>query len=450
MKNILKIIGGGVVVLAISVTAMAVLDICPPQGPWPQPPWCPGSAISWPFSDPQGQSVTVEESSFTTEGEDHQSTDGEGSQTDDDDSHLDENISENERLARVAIGLVQDLTSVNDYFNGAASSIGEVQASHQANKLFLVSNSHSKVMALSLPGMNLLQVDSQIPQGFLDPLPESGFIPAPAGACAVGASPSASFLNQRGEKITLELLAQKDIQVIGFEALTGGSIDGRQLEETLTSLIPAGDPDLATAAGWNQKVWSKMAENQNTAASLMDYHLWSASGQIEAAVVESMEKNMESMGLPPQVISAFQSSQTSGWYAGPAPEEADKISAMEIEAVFSGKTEGTIYEKRDFSISELGELPQFGPMVGEGSVVYHDPDFGDYPFDLEIDWTKWDELGRVTEGEIIFTDQEHDVVIELSVWEDNSRIAHVFRQGIKVGVVNVDSDGMISYQDLTE
>ena len=55
MKNILKIIGGGVVVLAISLTAMAVLDICPPQGPWPQPPWCPGSAISWPFSDPPGQ-----------------------------------------------------------------------------------------------------------------------------------------------------------------------------------------------------------------------------------------------------------------------------------------------------------------------------------------------------------------------------------------------------------
>ena len=58
--------------------------------------------------------------------------------------------------------------------------------------------------------------------------------------------------------------------------------------------------------------------------------------------------------------------------------------------------------------------------------------------------------GRVTEGEIIFTDQEHDVVIELSVKEDNSRIAHVFRQGIKVGIVNVDSSGMISYEDLTE
>ena len=443
MKNIIKIIGGGVGILVIIVTAMAMLNICPPQGPWAQPPWCPGSSMSWPFSDPEEQSATVEEDSITTEDEEAQTNEIE-------DFLLDEDISENERLARVAIGLVQDLTSVNTYFNGAASSIGEVQASHQANKLFHVSNSHSKVMALSLPGINLLQVDSQIPQGFLDPLPESGFIPAPAGACAIGASPSASFLTQDGENITPELLAENDIQVIGFDELTGGSIEGRQLESTITSLITPGDPDLLTPDGWNQKVWSKLAENQTGAASLMDYHLWSVSEQIEAVIVDSMGARMESMGLPDQIMSAFRASQTSGWYASPAPEDAYKISAMEIEAVFSGATEGTIYEKRDFSIPTLGEMPQFGPMVGEGSVVYHDPDSGDYPFDLEIDWTKWDELGRVTEGEIIFTDQEHDVVIELSVKEDNSRIAHVFRQGIKVGIVNVDSSGMISYEDLTE
>ena len=30
-------------------------------------------------------------------------------------------------------------------------------------------------------------------------------------------------------------------------------------------------------------------------------------------------------------------------------------------------------------------------------------------------WTKWDELGRVTEGTIVFTDVEHDVVIEMTV-----------------------------------
>ncbi len=87
-----------------------------------------------------------------------------------------------------------------------------------------------------------------------------------------------------------------------IEWATGGSIDGRELEGTLTSLIPTGDPDLLTSAGWNQKVWSQMAEIQTPAASLMDYHLWTASEQIEASVVESIETRIASMGLPPQVI----------------------------------------------------------------------------------------------------------------------------------------------------
>jgi hypothetical protein len=57
---------------------------------------------------------------------------------------------------------------------------------------------------------------------------------------------------------------------------------------------------------------------------------------------------------------------------------------------------------------------RLGPMNGEASVVYHDPAFGDYPFGLEIERTKWDELGRVTEGKIVFTDVEYDLVIEMT------------------------------------
>ena len=284
----------------------------------------------------------------------------------------------------------------------------------------------------------------------MDPLPGSGFIPAPAGSCAVGATPSASFLTEGGDKITPELLAEKNIQVINFDTLTGGSVDGRALQSTITSLITPGDQALGTPAGWNQKIWSQMAQYHTPAESLLDYHLWTVSGDIEVAVVDSMSATLESMGLPSMVVNAFNNSQTSGWYAGSVPEEADKIAAMEIEAVFSGRTEGTIFEKRDFSLPNLGEMPQFGPMDGEGSVVYHDPDFGDYPFDLDIEWTKWDELGRVTEGTIIFNDEEHGVVIEMTVYEDNSREAQVFRDGVEVGIVYIDIDGNTSYEDLTE
>ena len=443
MKKLLKLVGLLLAVVVITMAVLAVSNICPPQGPWPAPPWCPGSTIPWPFSDPVPAADPVSEIVEEPNSED-------SADTAPVEEGFNDSISENERLARVAIGLVQDLTTVNTYFNDAGSSLGEINASHYTDGLLLAYRCSAKEMAPYLPGINLLQTAGQIPAGFLDPLPESGFIPAPEGACAAGASPSASFLNEKGELITPELLAAKDIQVIDFDTLTGGSVDGRELQNTITSLITPGDQALATPAGWNEKVWSQMTQYQTPAESLMDYYLWSVSDDIEAAVVDSMSATLESMGLPSMVVNAFNNSQTSGWYAGSPPEETDKIAAMEIEAIFSGKTEGTIYEHRDFSLPNLGEMPQFGPMNGEGSVVYHDPDFGDYPFDLDIEWTKWDELGRVTEGTIIFTDDEHGAVIEMEIFENNSREAHVFRDGVEVGIVYVDVNGETTYEDLTE
>lgn len=417
LTRILVILAGLIVVLLV---AMATFNICPPQGPWPLPPWCPGSAISWPFSTPAVQPEGSSEPAALAD------------------------MSENERLARVAIGLVQDLTTVNTYFNDATTSIGDIQATAGSGNTFAGFQCLGKVSAPTR------QIQNGIPEGFLGPLPDSGFIPAPPGACAIGASPSASFLNGAGEMITPDLLDAKGIEVISFEDLTGGGIEGRQLESTLTSLITPGDMDLASPEGWNSKVWDVIAENQQPAESLMDYHLWSVSSQIEEMIVESMRVRMETMGLPAQVLNAFEASRKSGWYAGSAPAETDRLAGMEIEAVFSGKTEGTIFERREFSLPNLGEMPQFGPMSGEGSVVYHDPESGDYPFELEIEWTEWDELGRVTGGNIVFDNSDHGLVIEMEVRSDGSRTANLFREGVLVGRVDVDSTGEITYQDLTE
>ena len=450
MKTLLKLIGIVFLVGMLALGVMAFLEFCPPQGPWPQPPWCPGSSISWPFSDSSEVSISGEDANTTT-GDSSQAAEAEGMIAEvEEDATFGSEMSEGERLARVAVGLVEDLSTVNTYFNDAGSSFGNIQVYSPKTDLLQVGKSTGKLLAPPRLTTLLPQGSGEIPSGFLDPLPESGYIPAPEGACAVGASPSASFLNQDGERITPELMSDKNIQVIGFDELTGGSIQGRKLEETIRSLIKPGDMDLATPDGWNNKVWSQLAVKQTRAESMMDYYLWSVSDQIEAEVVGEIAATLNSMGLPSQVMNAFQTSQTSGWYANQAPEEADMISAMEIEAVFSGRTEGTIYEKRDFSLPDLGEMPQFGPMTGEGSVVYHDPDFGDYPFDLELDWHKWDQLGRVTAGELVFTDQEHGVVIEMTVNEDNSRVAHVYRDEVEVGVVNVDTNGEVTYQDLTE
>lgn len=449
MKNLFKFFGILALVLIAGVAVMAVFDVCPPQGPWPAPPWCPGSTIPWPFSDPEALTVTSVVDGNESGQADQEDTSAESSSEDDPDQAFDESVSENERLARVAVGLMEDLNSVNSYFNEAATSMTSAGPSGSSSEASGSSNGDGSSTSSST-GASGLDAGGMIPSGFMDPLPPTGFIPAPPGACAAGAAPSASFLNQGGEKITPELIAAKDIQVIDFQTLTGGSIDGRQLESTITSLITPGDQSLGTPAGWNQNVWSQMSQFHKPAESLMDYHLWTVSNDIEAEVVSSMAVTLEGMGLPSQVINAFNNSQKTGWFAGSAPQEADKIAAMEIEAIFSGRTEGTIYEKRDFSIPELGEMPEFGPMDGEGSVVYHDPDFGDYPFDLDIDWTQWDELGRVTAGTIVFTDDEHSVVIEMEIFEDNSREAHVFRAGVEVGIVYVDISGEITYEDLSQ
>jgi len=425
MKNILKFFAVLLGVLLIVVVAMAVMNICPPAGPWPQPPWCPGSTIAWPFGEPPDPSA-------------QESSDNAASEAPEPAPQL----SENERLAQMAIGLMADLATVNTYFNEASSSLGEVQASN--GSFGLVLNSRAKCAALPP------QTQGLIPSGFLGPLPPSGYIPAPPNACAVGAKPSASFLTAAGDPITPELLENEGIQVIDFEELTGGDSQGRKLESTLTSLITPGDQSLATPEGWNQNVWSQVETLQTPAESLMDYHLWTVSEDIETAVVESMAARMESLGLPPQVLNAFQNSDISGWYASPGSEETDRIAAMEIEAVFTGRTEGTIHERRDFSIPKLGQMPVFGPMTGEGSVVYHDPELGDYPFDLELDWTAWDDLGRVTAGEIVFTDEADGVVIEMSILEDDSRGATIYRDGGLVGLVEVSPEGEITYQDQTQ
>jgi len=123
MKKLLKFIGLLLVVVVITVAVMAVSNFCPPRGPWPAPPWCPGSTIPWPFSDPNAQSALNDDSSSSTSDDDPAPSDEVGQSDVADDLAFDESVSENERLAQVAIGLVQDLSSVNSYFNDAASAV---------------------------------------------------------------------------------------------------------------------------------------------------------------------------------------------------------------------------------------------------------------------------------------------------------------------------------------
>jgi hypothetical protein len=43
----------------LAVILMGVFDICPPQGPWPQPPWCPGSPFQFSFGNAQAPTPSI-------------------------------------------------------------------------------------------------------------------------------------------------------------------------------------------------------------------------------------------------------------------------------------------------------------------------------------------------------------------------------------------------------
>lgn len=49
MKKIILVIAGIIFLIILSVGAMFVFNICPPQGPWPTPPWCSAGFIKYEY-----------------------------------------------------------------------------------------------------------------------------------------------------------------------------------------------------------------------------------------------------------------------------------------------------------------------------------------------------------------------------------------------------------------
>ncbi|MBM3180440.1 MAG: hypothetical protein FJZ86_08800 [Chloroflexi bacterium] len=59
-KKALNVILGFLGVCLLGVVVMGIFDICPPVGPWPQPPWCPGSPYKLPtFGGGSATSVPI-------------------------------------------------------------------------------------------------------------------------------------------------------------------------------------------------------------------------------------------------------------------------------------------------------------------------------------------------------------------------------------------------------
>jgi hypothetical protein len=298
----------------------------------------------------------------------------------------------------------------------------------------------------------LVQIEN-VPQGFLDPLPEDGAIPGEAGSCgAAAAKPDVTFFTAGGQAVTPGLLQGKNLTIIPTDMVTMPQSDPGSLIVLIDKLstVKQGDPRAGTAAGWNAMLWDKLKEEQQPAQSLMDYQLWNASPDIEQQVATAYRALLVSMGAPPVVLAAFDDSDTTGWYANTPPTPEDALARMDILAEMSGSIEGTVHEQRDFSIPGAGMTPEYGTQTGDGTVTWDTPEFGDLTFDVKIKLDTFDERGHAVGGVVTGTDEEQGYTVEITFKDDGTREGTIKRDGVVVGKLSmaVDEDQFKNYLDV--
>lgn len=429
MKKLVVLLICIVGVLVIACIGAAVVGLCPPQGPWPLPPWCEGSQFSWPFTP---KSLPTLEATEIAGGIDRSTAESQPSQV---------------GLAAVTTTIITDLSLIQEYFDTGLMGMGAFTPKVNLGMGF---SGRLKVVHLACLAPSIQHGPPKIPSGFMAPLGSSGFITAPSGACAAGASPKAQFQDAEENAITAEKLAEENVTVIDYEILTGENPEIKSLEQIISESIVPGDLALATPEGWNEKVWEPLRQVQTPMESLMDYQLWNTSNEIEDMVVASMQERMASMGLPDTVLNAFEQSDHHGWFASRYAEQANELAAMYIIAEFSGDLQGIIEETRSFRIPEVGKLPEFGIMTGEGVVGFDHPQLGHIVFDVELEWTEWDEMGRVIGGTMDLIDQAGIYEIHFVFNSDGTKEGELFMNGVPTGTVMMDVEGSSTYLDLRQ
>jgi hypothetical protein len=433
MKKVALLLVGVVGILVITCIAGAVIGLCPPEGPWPLPPWCEGSKISWPFN-PKAQ-ATYAITEIADEIDDATTDNPQGDQPTE------------VGIAAVTAEIVTDLTLIQEYFDTGIMGMAGVTPDIDLGRGF---SGTLRVVHLACLIPDAQGGPPSIPPSFRGPMSPSGFMGAPGGACAAGADPKVQFKDKGGDPITPERLADEDITVIDYETLTGENPEVESIQQILTQSIVPGDPALTTPEGWNEKVWEPLKETRSPMESLLDYQLWNTSDEIEEMVSGSVRERMVSMGIPDQVIHAFDQSDHHGWFASRYAEEANELAAMYIVAEFSGDLRGTIEETREFHIPGAGEPPEFGIMTGDGIVEFDHPELGLVIFDVELEWTEWDDLGRVNGGSMSLIDQAGVYEIHITFKPDGTKLGELFVYGEYAGLVTLDVEGTSTYLDIQQ
>ncbi len=341
----------------------------------------------------------------------------------------------NVEVASQMANLLYDLEAVRDYYQDGTTAMALVAPGTSTTSWLPWGGAR----LAAPPARPLVQIEN-VPSEFLTPLPPSGAIAAPAGACPAAADPSVTFHTAGGEPVTPELIAEEQLTTIPMEMVTAPQDAPESLVAAINDLVPMGDPRLATAQGWNDLLWEPLSEMQEPAESLMDYQLWNASPAIEEQVEDLYLERLAEAGAPQIVLNAFEESRSTSWYASSVPSRDDALALMDIEAVMTGSVEGTVHEQRPFSIPGAGHEPEFGPQTGEGTVTWDHPSLGTLHFEVSILLDQFDEQGRAIGGTVVGVDAERGYEIRFLFMPDGSKEGELLRDGEVVGTMTMTTD----------
>ena len=359
-------------------------------------------------------------------------------------------------VAAITSALLLDMEEVDKYYSDGLSAVAQIQSvtatpvSYSATRDYTIQLAGiiNRPWTIS-PETLQLSVDN-VPPEFLQPLPASGGIAAPAGGCPAAAKPTVTFETEGGSTVTPELITNKNLKALPSELLTMDQNSSGSLTSLINSAVQSGDRSLATAQGWDNFLWDKLEALQTTPQSLMDYQLWNASSDLEQQVAVAYRERIQAAGVPAMVMNAFDTSAKSGWFTSTPPRTEDALNRMYIEGVLSGSLNGVVHEQRDFSIPGARNAPVYGVQTGTGNVTWGHPELGLMTFDVEINLDKFDEQGRAIGGTTIARDAEKGYEIRFTFNPDGTKTGEVYKDGENVGLVTMttNAEKFENYLDL--
>jgi hypothetical protein len=180
--------------------------------------------------------------------------------------------------------------------------------------------------------------------------------------------------------------------------------------------------------------------------------MWTLCAALEQEVVSAFRQSLAASGVPAMVLSAFDASATSGWYAAAPPAPADALAQMDIKATLTGSVSGTVHEWRNFSIPGLGETPVFGTQYGDGTVYFEQAEIGRVECTVVIKLDVFDEMGRAIGGTVVATPTGIEGYKVIFTYKpDGSKDGVIYdKDGNEIGylTMTVDHDKFTNYVDV--